>query len=121
MAKLLLTGDKDVTMERLSDALSERLSSKYDVFIATRESGEGAKVRKNAFMSIIVGARPKKDGTEFETTYQPGSYLLAAPLKLMLIPNILFFRLSRSSSRYELEAEVIEAIRDKWPDVTEQS
>ena len=45
--------------------------------------------------------------------YAPGSKLIAVPLVLLIIP---FFALSRSPSRYELEAEVIEAIRDNWPE-----
>ena len=127
MAKLVLKSPEDVTEERLHAALSERLSSKYDVLRLIFESDEGwprirkAKVRKDALMAILVKARSTSDGTDFVTSYDPGSSLISVPLMALLIPIFLFLRLRRSPARYELETEVIAALKDKWPDVTEQN
>ena len=71
MAKLFLAGSEDVTAERLHAALSERLSSKYAVFV--RGNSDGVKVGKDALMAIIVEAHPKAGGIEFVTAYNPGS------------------------------------------------
>lgn len=117
MAKLFLTGSEDVSIEPLRAALMRR-SSKYDVFIFRNEGApDGIKVRKDAFMAIMIHCRPSGAGVEFRTSYEPGSLTLALFLALLIIPIILFWRLSRSPGRYELEAQVIEAIRDKWPEI----
>jgi hypothetical protein len=117
MAKLFLTlYENDV--QGLCAVLLERLSSEYDVSVSRNWDGsDHVQVRKSAFMAITVATRPEGDGTQFMTAYAPGSKLVAIPLVLLIIP---FFGLSRSSSRYELEAEVIEAIRDKWPEAKTQ-
>ena len=117
MAKLFLMGSEDVTVERLREALSERLSSKYEVIVSHGELANGVKVRKNALMAIVVGTHPKKRRTEFVTFYEPASQLLMILLIVLIIPNLLLLRLSRSLSRYELEGEVLQAIRDEWPNV----
>ncbi len=113
MAKLLLTlYENDV--HQLCAVLGKRLSSEYDVSVSRNWDGsDHVQVRKSAFMAVTVVTRPKGDGTQFMTAYAPGSKLVAVPLALLIIP---FFGLSRSSSRYELESEVIEAIRDEWPE-----
>lgn len=115
MAKLFLTlYENDV--QQLCAVLLERLSNKYDVCVSRNWDGsDHVQVRKSALMAITVATRPKKDGTQFMTAYAPGSKLIAVPLILLVIP---FLGLSRSPSRYELEAEVIEAIRDNWPEAT---
>jgi hypothetical protein len=115
MAKLFLTlYENDV--QRLCTVLLERLSNEYDVFVSRNWDGsDHVQVRKSTLMGITVATRPKKDGTQFMTAYAPGSKLIAVPLVLLVIP---FLGLSRSPSRYELEAEVIEAIRDTWPEAT---
>jgi len=115
MAKLHLIGSEDVTVERLREALSERLSRKYEVIVSRGELADGVKVRRNAFMAIVVGTHPKKRRTEFVTFYESSSQLLMILLIVLIIPNLLLLRLSRSPSRYELETEVLEAIRDEWP------
>ena len=117
MAKLFLAGSEDVTAERLHAALSERLSSQYAVFV--RGNSDGVKVGKDALMAIIVEAHPKAGGIEFVTAYNPGSVALAVPFMMLLLPIFLFVYLRGSLERYKLEAEVIEALRDKWPDLTE--
>jgi hypothetical protein len=113
MAKLLLTlYENDVY--QLCAVLLERLSSEYDVSVSRNWDGsDHVQVRKSAVMAITVATRPEGDGTQFMTAYTPGSKLVAVPLALLILP---FFGLSRSSSRYELEAEVIEAIRGNWPE-----
>lgn len=118
MAKLFLIGSEDVSMERLREALSDRLSSKYDVSVSRGELADGVKVRKDALMAIVVGTRRKKGRTEFVTFYESASQLLMILLIVLIIPNLLLLLLSRSPSRYELEAEVLEAIRDEWPSLT---
>lgn len=118
MAKLFLIGSEDVTVERLREALSEQLSSKYDVSVSRGELADGVKVRKSALMAVVVGTSRKKGRTEFVTFYESASQLLMILLIVLIIPNLLLLRLSRSPSRYELEAEVLEAIRDEWPSVT---
>lgn len=118
MAKLFLIGSEDVSVERLREALSERLSSKYDVSVSRGELADGVKVRKNALMAIVVGTHPKKGRTEFVTFYESASQLLMILLIVLIIPNLVLVLLSRSPSRNELEAEVLEAIRDEWPSVT---
>ena len=123
MAKLFLTGSEEMTAGLLSAVLSERLSSKYGVFVCQQgesHQSRAVKVRKDAFMAIVAWPRPKPGGVEFMTMYEPGSLLLVTPLYLLLIPIIYFWRLSRSPARYELEADVIEALRDEWPELTEQ-
>ncbi len=117
MARLFLAGDEDVTLERVCEALTERLSNKYAVFV--RGNSDGVKVGKDALMAIIVEAHPKEGGTEFVTAYNPGSVALAIPFMMLLLPIFLFVYLRGSLERYKLEAEVIEALRDKWPDLTE--
>ncbi|RLC59089.1 MAG: hypothetical protein DRI30_01390 [Chloroflexi bacterium] len=117
MAKLSLTDSEDVTAERLREALSTRLSSNYAVFV--RENSDSVKVGKDALMAIIVEAHPKKGRTEFVTAYNPGSWALAVPFMMLLLPIFLFVYLRGSLERYELEAEVIEALRDKWPTIEE--
>ena len=44
MAKLFLIGFEDVLVERLREALSERLSSKYDVSVSRGELADGVTV-----------------------------------------------------------------------------
>ncbi len=117
MARLFLAGHEDVTVERVLAAMKFRLSSKYHVYVSQSETWAGPAVRKDAFMAIAVEIRDKKDGTELITGYMWGSTTLY-PLMLLVIPIILFWRLSRSPARYELEAEVIEAIRERWPELT---
>ena len=107
-------------MERVLAAMKFRLSSKYHVYVSQSETWSGPAVRKGAFLAIAVEIWPKKDGTELVTGYMPGSTTLGCLLSLLLIPIIFFVRLSRSSARYELEAEVIEAIRERWPDIEER-
>jgi len=117
MAKLFLSGS-EVTDERLHAVLSERLSSKYAVFV--RENSDSVKVGKDALMAIIVESHPKEGGTEFVTAYNPGSLALAVPFMMLVLPIFLFVYLRGSLERYRLEAEVIEALRDEWPDITLQ-
>ncbi len=117
MAKLFLAGPEEVTAERLHAALTERLSSEYAVFV--RGNSDSVKVGKDALMAIIVEAHPKEGGTEFVTAYNPGSLALAVPFMMLLLPIFLFVYLRGSLERYKLEAEVIEALRDKWPEVTD--
>jgi len=88
MAKLFLTDSEDVTAERLREALSTRLSSNYAVFV--RENSDSVKVGKDALMAIIVEAHPKKGRTEFVTAYNPGSWALAVPFMMLLLPIFLF-------------------------------
>ncbi len=115
MAKLFLAGPEEVTAERLHAALTERLSSEYAVFV--RGNSDGVKVGKDALMAIIVEAHPKEGGTEFVTAYNPGSLALAVPFMLLLLPIFLFVYLRGSLERYKLEDEVIDALRDGWPNI----
>ena len=116
MAKLFLTKEQ-ISVERLYKVLSERLPSEYAVFV--RGNSDGVKVGKDALMAIIVEAHPKEGGTEFVTYYNPGSLVLAVPFMMLLLPIFLFVYLRGSLERYKLEDEVIDALRDKWPDLTE--
>jgi hypothetical protein len=123
MAKLFLA-DAEVTGERLLEVLSERLSTRYKVYGGTGPYNKPwSKVEKDVFMAIGVAVEGReigdRRGTRFITAYEPG---LTATLILLvlIIPALLFLRWAKSPARRELEADVIEAIRNEWPAVTAQ-
>jgi hypothetical protein len=72
-------------------------------------------VGKTAWMGIEVGVRRRQNQYTFITAYRPTSEYYMR-LSIALFPLFLF--VFRSRSRHELEAEVLEAIRDSWPEVT---
>ncbi len=115
MAQLVLSDHAEVRLYDLWAALSRRLSSKYDVHMSETAYTKAVVVRKTPWMAIAVAVRPVQNQTSFHLGYQPGSFLLMGLLFVLLIPALAMIPLSRSRSRYELEDEVIGAIKDSWP------
>jgi hypothetical protein len=114
VAKLVLAHHGEVTLEDLYAALRKRLSSRYDVHVTETQGTPNVKVSKTAWMAIEVDVSHRQNQTTLRTSYTPGSELLMMLLMVLVVtwPLLLFLR--RSRSRRELEAEVVEAIRDSW-------
>ena len=53
--------------------------------------------------------------------YSTGSQLLMMLFFILVVPALAMIPLSRSRSRRDLEAEVIDAIKDTWPEATSYS
>ena len=117
MAILVLADHAEVTVDDLHTALSQRLSNKYDVQVFHSSMLDEVRISRAAWMAINVVPIRRKNQTMLKIGYTPSGFLFFLLVFLVVTWPVMIV-LSRLRARRELEAEVIEAIRDAWPEVT---